>query len=99
VRGAEEIVAGLDLAGRRDGMSFMPGMAEYAGRRFPIVEIIPKVFEYDRWVDTAKPVYVLEGVHCSGAIPGEPGPCDRACAILWHEDWLIIEPAAQQSPQ
>jgi hypothetical protein len=99
VRGAEEIAAGLDLAGRRDGVSFMPEMAAYAARRFPIVEVIPKVFEYDRWVDTVKPVYVLEGVHCGGAIPGEPGPCDRACAVLWHEDWLVIEPAAQQSQQ
>jgi hypothetical protein len=97
VRGVDEIVAGLDLAGRRDGLMFMPEMAQYAGRRASIVEAIPKVFEYDRWVATRRPIYVLEGLHCSGSVPGEPGPCDRACALLWHEDWLLIEPAAGKS--
>jgi len=97
VRVVDEIVAGLDLAGRRDGLMFMPEMAQYGGRRFPILEVIPKVYEHDRWVDTRRPVYLLEGLHCSGSLPGEPGPCDRACALLWHEDWLIVEPAVQKS--
>lgn len=94
VRGADEIFAGLDLPGRRDGLLFMPEMARYAGRRFPVVERISKVFEHDRWVEPRRAVYVLEGLHCGGQVPGEPGPCDRACALLWHEDWLLIEPAA-----
>ena len=96
VRSVGEIVAGLNLAGRRDGLQFTPEMARYAGQRFPIVEAIPKVFEYDRWIGTRRPVYILEGLHCGGVVPGEPGPCDRACALLWHEDWLLLEPPAEQ---
>jgi hypothetical protein len=96
VRSVDEIVAGLNLAGRRDGLKFMPEMAQYAGRRFPVVEALPKVYEHDRWVDTRRPIYLLEGLYCGGSIPGEPGPCDRACALLWHEDWLMIEPEAEK---
>lgn|GEM_PF-1213462 len=97
VRTVDEIVAGLNLAGRRDGLKFMPEMEQYACRRFPIVEALPKVYEHDSWVDTRKRIYLLEGLYCGGSIPGEPGPCDRACALLWHEDWLIVEPDAKKS--
>jgi len=92
VRGAEEIRAGLDLRGRRDGLTFMPEMAQYAGRRFPIANKLTTVFEYDRWIETRADVYILDGLHCTGAVVGDKGPCDRACALMWHEDWLIVEP-------
>jgi hypothetical protein len=36
IRSLEEIQAGLDLRGRRDGLTFMPEMAPHAGKRFPI---------------------------------------------------------------
>jgi hypothetical protein len=36
---------------------------------------------------------LLAGAHCTGAVLGTKGPCDRACAMLWHEDWLILEDA------
>jgi CelD/BcsL family acetyltransferase involved in cellulose biosynthesis len=93
VRGADEIIAGLDLRGRRDGLPFMPQMAGYAGQRFRVLERLRKVHEYDRWVDPRAPVYVLEGLHCGGVVPGEDGPCDRACTLLWHGDWLLLEAA------
>jgi hypothetical protein len=96
VRGVDEIVAGLDLDGRRDGLEFMPEMAQLAGRRFAIAEALRLVYEYDRWVETPRPFYILEGVHCSGSVPGEPGPCDRSCALLWHEDWLLLDPREGQ---
>lgn len=91
VRGADEIRLGLDVWGRRDGLSFMPEMAEYAGRRFPIATRLSDVFEYDRWVKTRKSIYILSGLNCTGAALGADGPCERACALLWHEDWLIVE--------
>jgi len=93
VRGLDEIRAGLDLRGRRDGLTFMPEMAQYAGRRFPIASTLSKVFEYDRWTPTRAPIYILGGLHCTGAVVGDQGPCDRACALMWHADWLIVEPA------
>jgi hypothetical protein len=92
VRELDQIVAGLDLHGRRDGLTFMADMAAHAGRRFAIIERLQQVFEYDRWVAPRRSIYLLEGLHCSGAAAGAAGPCDRACAIMWHEDWLILEP-------
>lgn len=91
VRAADEIAAGLDLHGRRDGLSFHPRMANLAGRRFPVATRLTRVFEYDRWVDTPHPVYILDGAHCDGAVLGRRGPCHRGCALLWHEDWLVFE--------
>jgi CelD/BcsL family acetyltransferase involved in cellulose biosynthesis len=92
VRSVEEIRAGLDLRGRRDGLTFMPEMAQHAGKRFEIASQLTTVFEHDRWMATRGPIYILRGAQCSGAAVGDHGPCDRACALMWHEDWLILEP-------
>lgn len=94
VRDLHEIVAGLDAFGRRDGLTFMPEMAEHAGKRFAIASQLGDVFEYDRWIAPAAPIFILAGLHCSGAVAGSNGPCDRACALMWHADWLAIEPTA-----
>jgi len=91
VKNLGEIHATLDLAGRRDGLTFLPEMAAFAGKRLPIVEKIDQVFELDRWIATSHPLYILGGAHCTGAVLGARGPCDRACALLWHQDWLVIE--------
>jgi CelD/BcsL family acetyltransferase involved in cellulose biosynthesis len=91
VRDLAEIRAGLDLFGRRDGLTFMPEMAQHAGKRLPIANEIATVFEYDRWIETRAPIYILGGLHCTGAVVGDRGPCDRACALMWHADWLIVE--------
>lgn len=100
VRGLGEIRAGLDLLGRRDGLTFMPEMAQYAGKRFPVASRLLQVFEHDRWIAPRAPIYILGGLHCSGAVVGDKGPCDRACALMWHADWLILEdgPAAASAP-
>jgi CelD/BcsL family acetyltransferase involved in cellulose biosynthesis len=93
VRSIDNIRGGLDLFGRRDGLTFMPEMEAYCDRRFHISGRLPQVFEYDRWTPTRAPVYVLEGLACTGRALGSKGPCDRSCALLWHADWLEIEPA------
>ena len=91
VRDVAEIRAGLDLRGRRDGLTFMPEMECHAGKRFVIASRLTRVFEYDRWVETRAPIYILAGVHCAGEVVGSRGPCDRACSLMWHADWLIVE--------
>jgi CelD/BcsL family acetyltransferase involved in cellulose biosynthesis len=91
VRPTDEIYATLDLRGRRDGLTFMPEMAAYAGKRLAITERIDRLYELDHHVPPRAPIYLLAGSHCTGAVLGAKGPCDRACAILWHEDWLILE--------
>lgn len=93
VRGFDEIVGGLDAFGRRDGVTFMPEMAAFAGRRLPIAGELGDVFEHDRWTPPRARIYILSGAHCTGALTGEKGPCDRACALMWHEDWLLLDPA------
>lgn len=91
VRAAEEIEATLDAAGARDGLAFMPEMYGHAGRRFRIRRKVERVLDLGRYLPARSPVYILEGLHCTGAVVGEDGPCDRACRLLWHEDWLRLE--------
>ncbi len=93
VRAFDEIAAGLDAFGRRDGVTFMPEMAEHAGKRFEIAGQLGEVFEHDRWTPPRARVFILAGAHCTSALTGDKGPCDRACALMWHEDWLLLEPA------
>ncbi|HEX7840739.1 MAG TPA: GNAT family N-acetyltransferase [Kofleriaceae bacterium] len=92
VRDLDEILAGLDLHGRRDGLTFMPEMRAYVGKRLAIASKLTEVFEYDRWTQTRAPIYILDGLHCTGAVVGKRGPCDRACALMWHADWLHVDP-------
>ncbi|HEX7700503.1 MAG TPA: GNAT family N-acetyltransferase [Kofleriaceae bacterium] len=92
VRDLAEIYAGLDAFGRRDGITFIPEMAAYAGQRFVVASELSRVFECDRWTTTAHPVWILEGLQCTGAVLGTKGPCDRACSLLWHRDWLMLDP-------
>lgn len=92
VRELDQIRATLDLAGQRDGLTFMPEMERYANQRFRVVGRLPKVYELDHWVEPRGAIYLLAGLHCSGAATGARGPCDRACALLFHEDWLLLDP-------
>jgi CelD/BcsL family acetyltransferase involved in cellulose biosynthesis len=92
VRELDQILAGLDLSGRRDGLTFMPEMGAYAGKRFAIAGQLTTVFEHDCWIATRAPVYILDGLQCTGAVTAARGPCDRSCALMWHQDWLNLEP-------
>jgi hypothetical protein len=91
VRPLDDIRAGLDVFGRRNGLTFMPEMAQYAGKRFAVANRITTVFEYDRWVPTRQAIYILEGLNCAGNAVGDKGPCDRACSLMWAEDWLLLD--------
>ncbi|MGE5186932.1 MAG: GNAT family N-acetyltransferase [Acidobacteriota bacterium] len=93
VRDRAEIERGLDLFGRRDGVTFMPEMARFAGKRLAIAGTLDRVFELDHWIAPRAPIYLLDGAQCTGAVCGDDGPCDRACTLLWHRDWLILEDA------
>jgi CelD/BcsL family acetyltransferase involved in cellulose biosynthesis len=87
----EKILAQLDIFGQKDGLVFMPEMARQAGCRAEVAGELGNVFEHDRWVTPPRPIYLLAGLPCSGAILGSGGPCDRACPTLWHADWLTFE--------
>jgi hypothetical protein len=91
VRPVAEITKTLNLLGLRDGLMFMPEMARYEGRRVRVVRQISRVYEFERSLETPRPFYILEDLRCSGAVLGSDGPCDRACWLLWHADWLELD--------
>lgn len=88
VRSREELETTLDLRGKRVGLLLMPEMFQYAGGRFPVLKKVTTAYEADRHVAVTRPVYILDGLYCTGAAMGARGPCDRACRLLWHGDWL-----------
>lgn len=91
VRPVAEIERALDPLGRRGGLLFMPQMARYAGQRLPVEREIHRVWELQGYVGTSVPIYVLAGLHCTGEVLRKDAPCDRACRLLWHPDWLEFE--------
>jgi hypothetical protein len=90
VRPRREIRKTLDLLGRRDGLKFMPEMYQYAGQRYPILKRISGVRELQKYRFARGPIFILEGLYCTGAAFAKRGGCDRGCTLLWHSDWLIL---------
>jgi hypothetical protein len=88
VRNESEIKASLDSFGRREGLLFMPEMYRYIGRTVRVHRQIETVYELGSSLPTALPVFLLDGLFCSGDIVGDDGPCHRGCRLLWHRDWL-----------
>lgn len=88
VRALKEIEATLDFLGRRDSLMFMPEMARFAGAQIRVTPRIKRVWELGVWIDVESDVFLAATEHCTGAILGVQGPCDRQCLLLWHRDWL-----------
>lgn len=91
VRSAEEIRRTLNARRQRDGVSFMPEMYQWAGKRLRVLQQVQTVREFGKHVPPKRPTFILEGVYCSGRALGREEVCDRACPILWHTDWLDHE--------
>lgn len=91
VRSLAEIFKTLDMKNERHGLLFMPEMSRHAGQRFKARRRVERVPLGRQYVEASEPVYLLEGLHCTGAAQGENGPCERACRLLWHADWLAFE--------
>lgn len=97
VRTAAEILATLDENGTLDGMTFMPEMLPYCGKRFPVQA------RADSTCDTVRASGMrrmertvhLAGLRCDGAAHGG---CQAGCLLFWKEAWLRRAPAgASQS--
>jgi hypothetical protein len=89
VRSIEEILRRLDMLNQTQGLLFMPEMARFAEPKPRVVRRrLSRILEFGRWLEVPFPIYILDGLHCSGAILGSDGPCDRACPLLWHGDWI-----------
>jgi hypothetical protein len=92
VRPLDEIRGTLSADGRRDGLSFLSEMRRFAGVRLPILRRLRQVFECDDWVPPRAAIYELDGAICTGRGLDRDYPCDRACTLLWHADWLTFDP-------
>jgi len=90
VKSAAKIDRTLDRRSKHRGLMFMPEMYAYEGMRFRVVKKVDRVWEL-RERTAVEPIYILEGLNCSGAVLGPDGPCDRGCRLLWHEAWLNLE--------
>ncbi len=92
VKSIDAILRTLDASGRRDGVLFMPAMERYAGARLSVLKrVMPVAAAW--WRRPGAEFYVLDGARCRGESLGSEGPCDRRCALLWHRDWLELEPS------
>lgn len=86
VRSEEEILATLDQRGRQRGLSWMPTMRRFCGRRFRVFKRLgPIVLESTGEHREIKNTVLLEGVMCDG--DGFYG-CTRSCFHFWREAWL-----------
>jgi hypothetical protein len=87
VRSEKEIFATLDREGKLRGLSFIPEMRKYCGKRFRVYKKLRKIIiETTGELRTVKtPTVFLEGVFCDG---NAHGGCDRSCFFFWREAWL-----------
>ena len=84
IRSAEQILATLDSQGKLDGLSFMPEMHRYCGRRFRVARRADSTCVAGRPRRMENAVH-LEALRCDGS--AHYG-CGAACLLLWKESWL-----------
>jgi hypothetical protein len=89
----EEILATLDANGTLRGLSFMPEMLDFCGRRFRVAKRAHKTCDTvhgagGRWVGDA---VHLEDVRCGGEAHGG---CQAHCLIFWWAEWVRKVPDA-----
>jgi hypothetical protein len=86
IRTEKEIVATLK-GSRYRGLSFMPEMLKYCGKKYKVLKRIENYIVEGNINKKVKPknTVILEGVFCDGSWHGG---CDRTCYCLWREKWL-----------
>ena len=98
VRPLEEILATLDENGALQALPFMPEMAQYAGRRFPILKSAHKTCDPTGVTDLRRlPDAVHLPTRCHG---GAHGDCEANCLLFWKQDWLkrVDGPGKEDAP-
>ena len=86
VRPLAEILATLDDDGALDGMPFMPEMAAFVGRRFPVLKSAHKTCDPTGASELRRlPDAVHLATRCNGA--AHDG-CEARCLLFWKRAWL-----------
>jgi hypothetical protein len=100
VRPLPEILGTLDEHGALDGLPFMPEMAAFCGRQFPVSRRAEKTCDTIEKSGSRRmrETVHLGGVRCSGTAHGG---CQAACLVFWKEAWLrpVPEEASSASPR
>lgn len=85
VKSEDEILKTLDENGRLNGLTYVPAMREFCGRRFKVFKRMETMYQEESGkVRKLKHTVLLDGVHCDGLLMR----CDRACFFFWREAWL-----------
>jgi hypothetical protein len=99
VRSEAEILSTLESDGTLEGMSFMPEMRPFLGKRVRVFKRADKICVEGRYVSQMENAVFLEDVRCDGAAHDA---CKRLCLIFWKEAWLkrssATEPDAPSAP-
>jgi hypothetical protein len=90
VRSKDEISKTLDTFKRLDGCLMMDQMWGFCGRKSRVQKVVNNFFDEHKYkmYKIRAPLYLLEGLICSGVVEAFERRCDRSCYMLWHEDWL-----------
>ena len=81
----KEIFDTLDSSGRYQGLTFMPEMLKYCGKRFKVLKRVNKIIVEGVGKRRMRNTVILEGVTCDGEAHGG---CQRTCLLLWKKVWL-----------
>lgn len=85
VKSEEEILKTLDEHGKLNGLTYIPAMREFCGKRFKVFKRMETMYQEESGkVRRLKHTVLLDGVHCDGMLMR----CDRACFFFWREGWL-----------
>ncbi len=86
VKTADEIAATLDPAGRNQGLSFEPDMADFLGLPFEVERPVSRIIlEQTGKMAHLTNTVALKGVTCKGLCSKN---CPRANPLFWREIWL-----------
>jgi len=85
VKSEEEILKTLDENGKLNGLTYIPAMRDFCGKRFKVFKRMETMYQEESGkVRRLKHTVLLDGVHCDGMLMR----CDRACFFFWREAWL-----------
>lgn len=88
---AEQILAMATGSAQAQGIRFTPAtMAAFCGEEAVVARRVSRAYdEARRRHFSISGVVVLEGHSCPGAALSTGGRCQRGCALLWRDEWLL----------
>jgi len=89
IRSKDQILKTLDKNNKLEGCVFMTEMWQYCGSQQKVLKNVDFFFDECQFrMRKIRNIVLLEGLHCSGKIPGFKQKCDRFCYFFWKEAWL-----------